>query len=64
MNIKKLIEYFGSGAKAAKQIGVDPSTLSRWGAFGTLPKTIWKDARKALKRRKKQLDRLYDDLIK
>lgn len=62
MNLKKVCELIGGKLRLSKALKVVPSTITAWGK--EIPKSRRKAVKSILKRRKRDLDKYYDDVMK
>jgi len=63
MKLNKVLLIFGTKTTLAHEMRVTNTRVSSWASFGEIPEEYIPAAIKALKRRKKALDKAYSDLM-
>jgi hypothetical protein len=64
MDLKKVIDIFGKARELAKAVKVSDFTVNRWKQLGEIPDPYKGKVKTALKRRKKALDKAYNEVMK
>ena len=62
MNLERVCELMGGKLKLSKALKVSPALITAWGKV--IPQNHRKAVKSALKRRKRQLDRFFNEVMK
>ena len=64
MELEKTARLLGTRMAVAKAAGVAPSVISGWGEFNEVPQQYRVKVKKALRKRKRQIDKDYNEVMK